>query len=77
MSLALATLLYEWRRYTAAVVALAFSGVFVAFVPEGVALFRTEGFELVGCWGRGGVRGWWVPLEYKHWTPSGVDCGVL
>ena len=29
MSLALATLLYEWRRYTAAVVALAFSGLLV------------------------------------------------
>jgi putative ABC transport system permease protein len=29
MSLALATLLYEWRRYTAAVVALAFSGLLI------------------------------------------------
>ena len=29
MSLALATLLYEWRRYMAAVVALAFSGLLV------------------------------------------------
>lgn len=29
MSLALATLLYEWRRYLAAVIALAFSGVLV------------------------------------------------
>ncbi len=29
MSLALATLLYEWRRYMAAIVALAFSGVMV------------------------------------------------
>ena len=29
MSLALATLLYEWRRYMAAVVALAFSGMMV------------------------------------------------
>ena len=29
MSLALATLLYEWRRYTAAIVALAFSGLLV------------------------------------------------
>jgi len=33
MSLALATLIYEWRRYMAAVVALAFSGLLVlAFV---------------------------------------------
>ena len=29
MSLALATLIYEWRRYTAAVVALAFSGLLI------------------------------------------------
>lgn len=29
MSLALSTLLYEWRRYTAAIVALAFSGLLV------------------------------------------------
>jgi len=29
MSLALATLLYEWRRYTAAMVALAFSGLLI------------------------------------------------
>jgi hypothetical protein len=29
MSLALSTLLYEWRRYMAAVVALAFSGLLV------------------------------------------------
>jgi putative ABC transport system permease protein len=29
MSLALATLLYEWRRYTAAIVALAFSGLLI------------------------------------------------
>ena len=29
MSLALATLIYEWRRYLAAVVALAFSGLLV------------------------------------------------
>ena len=29
MSLALATLLYEWRRYSAAVVALAFSGLLI------------------------------------------------
>jgi putative ABC transport system permease protein len=29
MSLALSTLLYEWRRYTAAVVALAFSGLLI------------------------------------------------
>ena len=29
MSLALATLVYEWRRYTAAVVALAFSGLLI------------------------------------------------
>ena len=29
MSLALATLLYEWRRYSAAMVALAFSGLLV------------------------------------------------
>lgn len=29
MTLALATLLYEWRRYTAAVVALAFSGLLI------------------------------------------------
>jgi putative ABC transport system permease protein len=35
MSLALATLLYEWRRYMAAVVALAFSGMMV-LVMEGL-----------------------------------------
>jgi putative ABC transport system permease protein len=29
MSLALATLLYEWRRYTAAIVALAFAGLLI------------------------------------------------
>jgi putative ABC transport system permease protein len=29
MSLALATLIYEWRRYTAAIVALAFSGLLI------------------------------------------------
>src|SRR5579863_2372801 len=29
MSLALATLIYEWRRYLAAVIALAFSGMMV------------------------------------------------
>ena len=29
MSLALATVIYEWRRYLAAVVALAFSGLLV------------------------------------------------
>ena len=29
MSLALSTLLYEWRRYMAAIVALAFSGLLV------------------------------------------------
>ena len=29
MSLALSTLFYEWRRYTAAVVALAFSGLLI------------------------------------------------
>src|ERR1700710_1411197 len=29
MSLALATLIYEWRRYLAAIIALAFSGVLV------------------------------------------------
>ena len=29
MSLALATLIYEWRRYLAAVIALAFSGLFI------------------------------------------------
>ena len=29
MSLALATLLYEWKRYSAAMVALAFSGLLI------------------------------------------------
>mgnify|MGYP003382659396 FL=1 len=29
MSLALATLIYEWRRYMAAVIALAFSGLLI------------------------------------------------
>ena len=29
MSLALATLIYEWRRYLAAVIALAFSGLLI------------------------------------------------
>ena len=29
MSLALATLIYEWRRYLAAIIALAFSGMMV------------------------------------------------
>ena len=41
MSLALATLLYEWRRYMAAVVALAFSGLLVlAFLGMFMGIFQ-------------------------------------
>jgi putative ABC transport system permease protein len=38
MSLALATLIYEWRRYMAAIVALAFSGLLV-LAPKSESLF--------------------------------------
>ena len=53
MSLALATLIYEWRRYMAAVIALAFSGLLI-LAQVGMFTGIVKGApSRGGCAGRG------------------------
>ena len=91
MSLALATLLYEWRRYMAAVMALALSGLLVlamtgVFIGIGkgfTATIERSGADVIVMQpgatrmggGPSGVPRRYIPLVYNH--PSVVEVKPL